>query len=254
MLFIQEVARWYYSAMVALKDFGVERVFHSSPLHYLPFIARSSALLNKPSLAKAGFAKTHLRSMSHRQDVARGFGAYTHLTLEISPPILKAKLSAGFPHIRIEVPEASLSSQEFSLCRFNVAMTRYLRRNGQGGFEESDTNGRYYDGHQIPIARTDSDQTAMLRRYLGTDTMIEVLVHGDLALPKGTEIKCFSDQDAETAKNILDHVGSAWGISTAKAPDQYPEHLEYRAATKQFIQSALSDPNWKGDGLEFDRV
>jgi hypothetical protein len=34
----------------------MERIYHYTPLHYLPFIGRSKSLLNKPSLVAAAFA------------------------------------------------------------------------------------------------------------------------------------------------------------------------------------------------------
>src|ERR1700754_384545 len=139
--------------MGILQNAGVTNAYHFTPLHYLPFIAQSASLKSKPSLAADGFAATHLRSMSNAQDVTRGFGAYTHLTTDASPRILKAKLAAGFPHVGVSVPVPHVDNVEYSLCRFNVAMTRYLRKGSKKGFPESPTNGRYYKGHQIPIAR-----------------------------------------------------------------------------------------------------
>src|SRR5688572_22783291 len=113
--------------MGVLAKQGVERIHHYTPLHYVPFIATSRAILSKPSLKQAGFDQKHYRSMSHKHDVARGFGEYAHLTLDAEPRILKAKLSAGFPHIAISVPVTAVDPHPFSLCRFNVAMTRKLR-------------------------------------------------------------------------------------------------------------------------------
>src|SRR5262245_21026291 len=125
--------------MGILTQHKVDRIHHYTPLHYLPFIGRSKSLLCKPSLSAAGFSTSHLRSMSRDHDVACGFGAYTHLTLEPRPRILKAKLEAGFPHVDIAVPTNAVEAAPFSLCRFNVAMTRNLRRNGNPGFPESPT-------------------------------------------------------------------------------------------------------------------
>jgi hypothetical protein len=53
--------------MTTLSTRGIETVQHYAPLHYLPFIARSNAILNKPSLEAAGFKNTHLRSMSRNK-------------------------------------------------------------------------------------------------------------------------------------------------------------------------------------------
>ena len=79
--------------MGVLTQQHIERVHHYAPLHYLPFIGRSKSLLCKPSLLAAGFAQDHLRSMSREHDVERGFGAYTHLTLE--PGIAPAAVELG---------------------------------------------------------------------------------------------------------------------------------------------------------------
>jgi hypothetical protein len=119
--------------MSVLSANGIKSVQHYAPLHYLPFIARSRALLSKPSLDAAGFRSTHLRSMSRAQDVARGFGGYAHMTIDRQPRILKAKLGAGFPHFAVNVPVASVDAKTYSLCRFNVAMTRRLKRGRKRG-------------------------------------------------------------------------------------------------------------------------
>ena len=191
--------------MGILSDHGIADVRHYSPLHYLPFIARSRSIMCKPSLAAAGFNPSHYRSMSRGQDVARGFGNYLHLTPDPKPPILKDKLKYGFPHVAIAVPVAAVDAAATSLCRFNVAMTRKLKRDGKPGYAESDRNGRYYAGHEIPIGRSPAEKRAMLT--LNTKTMIEVLVHSDLLLPDDTKIIGYSGRDCAAAQNILARLG-----------------------------------------------
>lgn len=240
--------------MGVLQDCGVTTVHHYAPLHYLPFIARSRSLMCKPSLAAAGFGPSHLRSMSKDHDVSRGFISYAHLTLDEQPRILKAKLAAGFPHIAFGIPVGAVEASPYSLCRFNVAMTRYLRRDGQPGFEESPTNGRYYDGHQIPIARDDADKAAMLNEHLPAGTMIEVLVHGDLPLPDDATVVTYSQEDTDLAKAVLKSIGAPWGVELEAAPGPYPLSKEYAESVSSFVDQALADPAWRGNGLEFDRV
>jgi len=75
---------------------GVRALYHYAPLHYLPFIARSAALLSKLGLRREGFPEKHFRSTSYRQDMARGFERFVHLTIDPHPPILQAKLKRGF--------------------------------------------------------------------------------------------------------------------------------------------------------------
>ena len=240
--------------MSALSANGVEAVQHYAPLHYLPFIARSRTILSKPSLDAAGFKSSHLRSMSRGQDVARGFGSYAHMTLDRQPRILKAKLGAGFPHFALSVPVASVESGSFSLCRFNVAMTRYLKRGKKRGAPESNTNGRYYLGHQIPIARTQEDKMAMLATHLPLGTMIEVLIHGDLKLPDDTSVVCYSEDDAKIARTILEEIQCPWKVEVSEPPGDYPRSDIHSKSVEAFIAQAMADPQWRGNGLEFDRL
>jgi len=235
-------------------DCGVDQITHYAPLHYLIFIARSKSLLCKPSIREAGFPAKHFRSMSNGQDEARGFGAYAFLTLDRKPRILQAKLAAGFPHIGLIVPAAAVERTNFSLCRYNVAMTRYLRRNGNKGFPESTVNGRYYGDHQIPIAKSETEKRAMLEYYAESDVMIEVLVHGDLPLPDDTTIVCYSDADAKIAQSVLSTAKIRWDVTTALPPGSYPRDANYVTSVLKFLERAIANPDWRGDGLEFDRV
>ncbi len=240
--------------MGILTDNGVEAVHHYAPLHYLPFIARSGKLLGKPALAAEGFTKSHLRSMSSQQDIQRGFGEHGFLTLDAHPRILAAKLDAGFPHIGILVPAGAIESQKFALCRYNVAMTRYLRRLGKPGFEESATNGRYYENRQIPIALESNDKVAMLKRYVGSSTMIEVLMYDELPLPSDTKVVVYSSADASIASEVMSSLGVTWSIVQNQPPGAYHRRQDYGKSVTDFVARALADPDWRGNGLEFDRV
>jgi hypothetical protein len=233
---------------------SIEYVAHYTPLHYLAFIARFRSLKSKPALLDAGFAEAHFRSMSSHHDVARGFGQYVFLTLDREPRILQAKLAAGFPHIAILVPITAFKDREFHLCRYNVAMARQLRRNGSAGFPESTTNGRYYGSRQIPIAVKLADQRAMLKEHYRAGTMIEVLVPGELPLPDDVKIACFAPEDTEIAEQILSATDSPWEIATLDPPGAYGRNGRYATEVRQFVECALNDPNWRGNGIEFDRV
>lgn len=242
------------SNLSVLKANGINFVHHYAPLHYLPFIARSRVLMCKPSLAQEGFGPKHLRSKSSKQDQARGFGKYAFLTLDEKARILKAKLQAGFPHIGIKIPSEAVETTEYSLCRYNVAMTRYLRRGESPGFEESASNGRYYGKQQIPVARTQSDKLTLLQTHLPKKTMIEVLIDGDLPLPDETEIICFSLNDKELADSTLEILGRPWATRVIPPPGPYQRSNQYVSEVVEFIAQAIKDEHWRGNGLEFDRV
>jgi hypothetical protein len=240
--------------MALFTELGITSIHHYTPLHYLPFIARSRMLFSKPSLRKTGFGAGHLRSMSSRQDITRGFGDCAFLTLDPQPRILRAKLKAGFPHIALRVPASAIEGTDFSLCRYNIAMTRVLRRNGMPGRLESLTNGRYYDDRQIPIARTLADKQALLNTHVPQGTMIEVLIHGDLPLPDDTAVICFGNDDKELAGQVLTATITPWSLAVEPPPGVYNRRPEYVNAVIDFITHALANPTWRGNNLEFDRV
>lgn len=240
--------------MNVLEQLGVEYVYHYSPLHYLPFIGRAGALFSKPALAASGFGPTHLRSKSSRSDIARGFGDCGFLTLDPSARILNAKLAAGFPHIAFEIPSAALTGASYCLSRYNIAMTRYLRRGQTSGFPESSSNGRYYKSQQVPVAKTESDKKSMLAFHLPKGTMIEILIYGNLPLPDNTKIICYAERDAHLANTILQSLNVDWQVKIKKPLVLYKEHKVYMDAVLAFIDQAISDPYWRGNGLEFDRV
>lgn len=239
--------------MSLLSDAGVDLVFHYAPLHYLPFIARSSKLLSKPALRDAGFGADHCRSKSSRSDVARGFGKYAFLTIDLHPRILDAKLKAGFPHFGIAVPSSAIDNVDYALSRFNVAMTRRLRRDNMPGWQASSTNGRYYGNQQIPVAKNESDKRELLNVHLNR-SMIEVLIENEFTLPDDTKIVVYSDADVILAQDCLNKIKIGWQIEKKSPPSNYGHNKKHRDNVDAFIKKALSDETWRGNGLEFDRV
>lgn len=240
--------------MGVLSEHGITVVNHYAPLHYLPFIARSGLLLSKPELIRRGYAESHFRAKSRQQDQQRGFGNYVHLTTHPAPPILLAKLAGGFPHFRLEVPVESVEETKFDLCRFNVAMTRRLRRAESSGHLASSTSGRYYGRRQIPVARSHADKRSMLTEAAKCQWMVEVLVKGYLMIPDGAKIVCYSKSDQQQAERILRSVGRAWLVALDDEDGGYTPCPEHVRNVHLFIGSAMNDSGWKGDGLEFDKV
>jgi len=235
-----------------LTQHGVNSVFHYSPLHYLSFVARHQQLLSKPALMKIGFKEHHFRSTSHKQDVKRGFAEYVHLTLDSHPPILKAKLAAGFPHFELEIPSTAIECGEFHLCRFNIAKTRYFRGAKQEP-AESPENGRYYDGKLIPIARTYEERLALFSENINRN-MIEVLVPNGLELPNSTIVTLYHAEDLDIAEQIQQALGIQWQLRLMNLGSVYMRNPRYAQQVHDFVSRALDDANWTGSGLEFDRV
>lgn len=239
--------------MQLLVEHGIGRIFHFTPLHYLPFIARSHALKSKPVLAAEGYSASHFRSTSAHIDEARGFGNFVHLSTVAYPPILAAKLGSGFPHIGIELLTSDFPQVPYDLCRFNIAKTRYLRRGSKLGFAENDANGRYYGDLQIPIARSTQEKDRLLSCREG-DPMIEVLVDGSLCLSGAVAVRTYCEIDQTIAQNVLNQLEADWPVQLHVPPNDYERDDGYGTNVDEFVTLALSDPNWRGNGLEFDRV
>lgn len=231
---------------------GIGSVFHYAPLHYLLFITRAGALFSKLELAQRGYEVGHFRRTSRRQDELRGFAEYVHLTLNALPPILRAKLTAGFPHFEVGIPAEAIAASEVHLCRYNIAKCRYLRRDGKSGPEASSANGRYYNGKELPIAVTRGDCATLLdAHYPGT--MIEVLIPNRLDLPSGTTLLFFREEDLELARDLLAAAGLAWDCALSDK-HHYTAKESYAVLVREFLKRSLRDGTWKGNALEFDSV
>jgi hypothetical protein len=239
--------------MKVLRSFNYTHILHYLPLHYLPFILRTNSIKSKQSLLADGFSPLHFRSMSSRTDLARGFYNYIHFTLKSFPRILQAKLTSGFPHIELMIPISDLDSNTpYDLCRYNIAMTRRLPTSPNGGFVESDHNGRYYGDLLVPIARDTKEKTALLDKHSPLGTMIEVLIPSQINVPENSLIRCFSARDLGAAKDICSALSS--NISLALGNETYESDPTYVDAVSQFIERTFAEPTWKGNGLEFDRL
>lgn len=96
--------------------------------------------------------------------------------------------------------------------------------------------------------------SAMLKKHLPLGTVIEVLINGGVALSAETVVTCFSEDDAEIAAHVLKSHQLEWRLVTSNPPGPYNRRHEYVLAVESFIAKVMTDPGWKGDGLEFDRL
>lgn len=235
-----------------LTSHGVTDVFHYVPLHYILFIARSKALFSKNELRRRGYDSPHFRRTSRDSDEQRGFGDYVHLTLSEFPPILEAKLAGGFPHFEVRVPAAEVEKGTVHLCRYNIAKCRFLRRGTKTGFMASEANGQYHGEKQIPTAETISECNDLLTHNLRIN-MIEVLVPKKLELPANTRLIFFNQNDRELADELLRPLKVGWRCELAENAPYQPQ-TRHVTNVKRFLDRAVADSEWRGDGLDFDYV
>jgi hypothetical protein len=231
-----------------LVDFGLREAYHCTPLHYLAFILRSQRISSKRQLQRAGFSKSHFRSTSRAQDIARGFEDFVHLALNSQPAILRAKLAKGFPHAIISVPIEAIEKQEYLLCRYNIARCRNIVGNKKAP-PQCDANGRYRAGLRLPVASSASEKAALLKH--NALESVEVLIRAELPLPSETTVTVFSSADSEAILKL-----SAAGRLVVRVVEDhaYPQNPRFRAAALAALERSIVDQAWKGAGLEFDRL
>jgi hypothetical protein len=235
-----------------LAQFGVSAAYHYAPMHYLAFIARAKVLLSKSELRNAGFQDAHFRSTSKKQDEERGFARYVHLTLDAHPAILRAKLQRGFPHFEVAVAASTFEGIDYLLCRFNIAKARYFK-GAKAQPSESPKNGRYIGDLRLPVAATPEQREVLLKLNYGIN-MIELLVPERLNLESGVVFRFFHVDDLECAKKALGELGiSAFQVKLDESFN-YERDPQYAELVRKALSLSISDPAWRGNGIEFDRV
>src|SRR5688572_8907421 len=90
-------------------------VYHYAPLHCLPFIVRTGALLSRVALRSLGFEEGHRRRGSRRRHEPRGFEGHVHFALQPYSRALQAELGGGFPHFEVAIATSALDGLEYNL-------------------------------------------------------------------------------------------------------------------------------------------
>ena len=84
--------------------------------------------------------------------------------------------------------------------------------------------------------------------------MMDFVVEHEFILPDDSQLFYYHKEALNLAKSIAGHIEIPWQIKLQPPPGDYNFSFEYASAVEEFINQALLDPNWKGDGLGFDRV
>lgn len=81
--------------------------------------------------------------------------------------------------------------------------------------------------------------------------MIEVLVSEKLELLQSTEIVVFDRDDALQVKESLARLAIDWPIKL-RLNSTYKHNMTHKMNCTNFLNRSIEQPQWKGDGLEFD--
>jgi len=93
-------------------------LYHATPLHYLPHILQSGALYAKSVTAGQGIKP---RPSAVRRDKMLGLADWVHLSTRPDTPLLRDKLSLGYPHALLVFDRAAvLALPEVALLPYNT--------------------------------------------------------------------------------------------------------------------------------------
>lgn len=205
------------------------RAYHAAPLHYLPSILCDGALYAKDVLAARGIAP---RASAHRRDRMLGLGSYIHFSLCLDTPLLRDKLSRGYPHVVLAFDAAALAALPGSAL---------LRGNTKAWRSRADL---------APVDAGDCDAAA---RLLALDSKneaprVELLVKYAVDLEHMGEIILFSEKECTLVKGFI----AASGVREAAVVVRYgpvackPAHMgvidDYFALCTS-LRTALKPPN-----------
>ena len=188
-------------------------LYHATPLQYLPHLVQSGALYPKSVLATRGIRP---RQTAVRRDRMLGLADWVHLSLRPDTPLLRDKLSRGYPHALLVFDrDALLALPEVALLPYNTKAWR-SRAACQ------------------PITDP-AEKTELLRRHQETGHFpsLEVLVHYGLDLALLTQIAFVSEEERLWVSELL--AALALTAPLVIAPELFPAVADYRPVTRDAI-------------------
>ena len=194
---------------------GVPMLYHATPLHYLPHILSGGALYAKSILAGQGIAP---RPTAARRDRMLGLADWVHLSLVPDTPLLRNKMSLGYPHALLAFErEAVLALPQVALLPYNTKAWR-SRAICQ------------------PITEA-AEKTALLRRHEDTGRFpsLEVLVHYGLDLTSLVQVAFLTGEERAWVADLLSVLSLPPPVPLAVAPELFPAPEDYRPVTGALI-------------------
>ena len=196
---------------------GGSLLYHATPLHYLPHIARSGALYAQSVLAASGIAP---RATAARRDRMLGLADWVHLSLVSDTPLLRDKLRQGYPHALLAFGRESV------LMLPHAALLPY--------------NTKAWRSRAACRPVTDpSEKEALLRRHADTGRFpsLEVLVQYGLDLDHLVQVAFATEQERALVVSLLGALGLTLPTPLVMAPELFPGAVDYVATTGEQIMA-----------------
>ena len=123
--------------------------WHTTPLHYVPYLLLSGGLLSKARLLSAGLP-VRPRPTALRRDTKLGLADFVHLSLAPRTPLLADKRARGYVHVLLEfggevavLPGAAFLAFNAKAWRHREAFVPITAPEEKAAFLEAWRGGRY---------------------------------------------------------------------------------------------------------------
>lgn len=185
-------------------------LWHTTPLHYLPYLLHTGAILSAAQLA-AGKHPIRPRPTAIARKTKLGLANYIHLSPKTATPLLSDKLRKGYPHALIAFDRIQVSALPgTALLKFNTK--RWAHRDDF-----------------VPVT-DDTEKQIIWEEYArGKYPSLEILVADRLEMSLATGLYFANEEEAEIVESIVTRFSlRAPPIQIACtyfSPDHYSEHL-----------------------------
>jgi len=187
-----------------------DALWHATPLHYLPRLLASGALLSQGKLAEAGDGVRPRPTAAGR--VRRlGLAGFVHLSLVPRTPLLADKRAKGYPHALLRFDRAGvLALPGAALLKFNTKAWRH-----RDDF--------------VPVKGGEAMAALLEEHAAGRYPSLEVLAAGGLPLsPLCRELHVASEPEAAWVRGLLGEgvVALPRGVAFCLSPGLFPAGSE----------------------------
>jgi hypothetical protein len=165
------------------RQMSLNALYHATPLHYLPHILATGALLSKSVLAGSGIAP---RQTACRRDRMLGLADFVHFSTRPNTPLLADKIAKGYPH---------------ALLVFDAA--KVLALPGTGVIPYNTKSWRHREAFRPAVDPVERDRL-LAAHAAGAYPSLEVLARYAVGLENLARIVFVDDADRRLAARVVD--------------------------------------------------
>jgi hypothetical protein len=188
-----------------------EHLYHAAPLHYVPAILASGALLPVADLIAHGILP---RATAARRDRKLGLQAYAHLSPKSRTPLLADKLRKGYPHaLFVFDGPGALALPGAAVVPYNPKSWRHRE-------------------DFAPVSDPMERAALLFAHASGRYPSLEIVAPGPVPLSLALRLAFVNSEECLAVRDVIAAVGIESAVSMAVDPDLFPRPDEpYRPST-----------------------